>query len=243
MSRRRLSLFGLPYDIPTLWQSANAPPLSYCIKPISVPILDEEKWDDWWEVYAELAFCLLEVEFRWSEPAPYGEGPELPDDEVELLIVQAWSTATEGDLLEILFGKVEDRNLALITSELLVFLTQLVDDLPLDILPRCDNQPGTHVLSRTLEPRLLWSTCTELDDDNCAYPSQALFLEIDVTDLTLWDFIIQRGNTQQEEEEDNDDEEEESSGDSDDFDYVQEEEEDDKEETPTEEKGVAGESS
>ncbi|GBG89254.1 hypothetical protein CBR_g48961 [Chara braunii] len=209
-----------------------------------MPILNEEKWDDWWEMYAELAFCLLEVGFRWSEPAPYGEGLELPDDEVELLIVQAWRTATEGDLLGILFGKVGDGNLALITSQLLVFLTHLVDDLPLDILLRCDNQLGTHVLSRTLEPRLLWSTCTELDDDNCVYPSQALFLEIDVTDLTLWDFIVRRGNGRQgEEESEDDDEEEESREDRDDPDYVQGEEEEDEEGEPAEEETVVGEPS
>ncbi|GBG71029.1 hypothetical protein CBR_g8328 [Chara braunii] len=243
MSRRRLSLFGLPSDIPTLWQSAHAPSLSYRIKQISVSILDEEKWNNWWEAYAELAFCLLEVGFRWSEPAPYGEGPELPDDEVELLIVQAWRTATEGDLLGILFGKVVDGNLTLITNELLVFLTQLVDDLPLDILSRCDNQSGTHVFSRTLEPRLLWSTCTELDDDNCAYPSQALFLEIDVTDLTLWDPIVRRGNARQEEEESEDEEEEKLSEDRDDPDYVQGEEEEDEEGEPAKEEGVAGEPS
>ncbi|GBG63593.1 hypothetical protein CBR_g38659 [Chara braunii] len=151
--------------------------------------------------------------------------------------------ATEGDLLGILFGKVDDGNLALITSELLVFLTQMVDDLPLDILSRCDNQPGTHVLSRTLEPRLLWSTCTEMDGDNCVYLSQPLFLEIDVTDLTVWDPIIQQGNARQEEEEDEEEEEEESREDRDDPDYVQGEEEEDEEGEAAEEEGVVGEPS
>ncbi|GBG89199.1 hypothetical protein CBR_g48907 [Chara braunii] len=243
MSRRRLSLFGLPSDIPALWQSAHTPSLSYRIKQICVPILDEEKWDGWWEAYAKLVFCLLEVGFRWFEPAPYGEGPKLPDDEVELLIVQAWRTTTEGNLLGILFGKVDDGNLAPITSELLVFLTQLVDDLPLDILSRCDNQSGTHMLSRTLESRLLWSTCTELDDDNYVYQSQAPFLEIDVTDLTLWDPIVRRGNARQREEESEDEKEEESSEDRDDPDYVQGKEEEDEEGEPAEEEGVAGEPS
>ncbi|GBG81653.1 hypothetical protein CBR_g32647 [Chara braunii] len=201
----------------------------------------KEKWNDWWEAYAELAFCLLKVGFRYSEPTPYGEGPELLDDVVEILILQAWRTATEGDLLGILFGKVDDGNLALVTSELLVFLTQLVDDLPLDIVSWCDNQSGTHVLSRMLEPRLLWSTCNELDDDNCIYPSQALFLEINVTDLTLWDPIVWRGGARQEEEESEDDEEEESSEDRYDSDYIQGEEEEDEEGEPAEEEAVAGE--
>ncbi|GBG69468.1 hypothetical protein CBR_g4163 [Chara braunii] len=357
MSRRRLSLFGLSSNIPTLWQSAHTPSFSYRVKQISVsilkeekrsdwweayaelvfcllevefcwsepapygegpelpddevellivqawriategdllgilfgkvdvannalitsellefltqlvddlpvdilscvPILNEEKWSDWWEAYTELVFSLLEVEFRWSEPAPYGEGPKLPDDEVELLIVQAWRTAKEKDLLGILFGKVDDGNLALITSEMLEFLTQLVDDLPLDVLSRCDNQSGTHVLSRTLEPRLLWSTCSELDGDNCVYPSQALFLEIDVTDLTVWDPIIRKANARQEEhegeeeckeeeveekeEEEEKKKDEESSRDSDDPDYIQEEKEDEEEEEPAEEEEMVG---
>ncbi|GBG87829.1 hypothetical protein CBR_g45985 [Chara braunii] len=145
-------LLRLPSSIPTLWQSARAPTLSYRIKETSAPLLDEEKWDAWWEDYIELVFCLLGIEFRWSESAPFGEGPEHPEDSVELLIIQAWKTAEEGDLLVIVFGKLEEGNLALITSELLVFLTQLVDDLHPDILSRRDEQPGTHVLSRTLEP-------------------------------------------------------------------------------------------
>ncbi|GBG71802.1 hypothetical protein CBR_g9211 [Chara braunii] len=113
--------------------------------------------------------------------------------------------------------------------------------MPLDILSRYDNQSGTHVLSRTLEPRLLWSTCTELDGGNCVHPSQALFLEIDVTDLTVWDPIIRQGNAWQEEQEgeeegeEEEEEEKESSEDSEDPDYIQEEEEE-----PSGEEEVAG---
>ncbi|GBG73365.1 hypothetical protein CBR_g16079 [Chara braunii] len=151
--------------------SARAPTLSYRVKETSAPLLSEEKWDAWWEDYTELVFCLLEKEFRRSESAPFEEGPEHPEDSVELLIIQAWGTAEEGDLLGIVFGKVEEGGLVLITSELLVFLTQLVDDLHLDILARCDEQPDTDVLTRTLEPHLVWSTCTEIDEDNCLYPS------------------------------------------------------------------------
>ncbi|GBG85540.1 hypothetical protein CBR_g40178 [Chara braunii] len=163
----------------------------------------------WWEDYIEPAFYRLEIEFRWSEAAPFGEGPEHAEDSVELLIIQAWRTAEQGDLLGIVFGKVEEGNLTLITDELLVFLTQLVDDLPLDILSHSDKQPGTHVLSRTLEPHLVWSTCTEIDEDKCLYPSQALYLEIDVTDLTFWDPIARRNAAQDEEIGGADEEEEE----------------------------------
>ncbi|GBG58772.1 hypothetical protein CBR_g172 [Chara braunii] len=215
--------------------SARAPTLSYCVKENSAPLLSEEKWEGWWEDYIELAFCLLEIEFRWSEAAPFGQGPEHPEDNVELLIIQAWRTAEQGDLLGFVFGKVEEGNLTLITDELLVFLTQLVDDLPLDILSRSDEQSDSHVLSRTLETYLVWSTCTEIDEDNCLYPSQALYLEIDVTDLTFWDPIARRNAAQDEEigEADEEEEEEEpSSEERDDPDYV-----------PEREAGIAGGSS
>ncbi|GBG77285.1 hypothetical protein CBR_g23614 [Chara braunii] len=227
MSYGRVSYFGLPSSIPTLWQSARAPTLSYRIKENSVPLLREEKWDVWWEDYIELTFCLLEIKFRWSEAAPFGEGPEHPEDSVELLIIQAWRTAEQGDLLGFVYGKVEEGNLTLITDELLVFLTQLVDDLPLDILSRNDEQPGTHVLSRTLEPHLVWSTCTEIDEDNCLYPSQALYLEIDVTNLTFWDPIARRNAAQDDEigrAEEEEEEEEPSSEERDDPDYIPEKE-------------------
>ncbi|GBG81109.1 hypothetical protein CBR_g31785 [Chara braunii] len=205
--------------------SWRAPTLSYRIKENSAPLLSEEKWDAWWEDYIELAFCLLEIEFRWSEAAPFREGPEHPEDSVELMIIQAWRTAKQGDLLGIVFGKVEEGNLTLIADELLVFLTQLVDDLPLDILSRSDEKTGTHVLSRTLEPHLVWSTCMEIDEDNCLYPSQALYLEIDVTDLTFWDPIARRNAAQDEEIGRTEEEEEEvepSGEERDDPDYVPE---------------------
>ncbi|GBG77887.1 hypothetical protein CBR_g25819 [Chara braunii] len=225
MSHRRVSYFGLPSSIPTLWEFARAPTLSYHVKENSAPLLSEEKRNAWWEDYIELALCLLEIEFRWSEAAPFGEGPEHPEDSVELLIIQAWRMTEQGDLLGIVFGKVEEGNLALITNELLVFLTLLVDDLPLDILSHSDKQPGTHVLSRTLEPHLVWSTCTEIDEDNCLYSSQALYVEIDVTDLTFWDPIARQNAAHDEEiggEDKEEEEEEPSSEERDDPDYVPE---------------------
>ncbi|GBG76034.1 hypothetical protein CBR_g21274 [Chara braunii] len=97
--------------------SAHAPTLSFCIKPLNVLILNEDKWNDWWGAYLEFSFCLVEVIFHWSGPTPGGEGTKVPKDEVELLIVQAWRTETEGELLGIVFGKVEEGNLTLITSE------------------------------------------------------------------------------------------------------------------------------
>ncbi|GBG70861.1 hypothetical protein CBR_g8161 [Chara braunii] len=129
---------------------------------------------------------------------------------------------------------VEEGNLTLITDELLVFLTRLGDDLPLDILSHSDKQLGTHVLSRTLEPHLVCSTCTEIDEDNCLYPSQTLYLEIDVTDLTFWDPIAKQNILHDEEirgANEEEEEEEPSSEERDDPDYV-----------PKREAGIADES-
>ncbi|GBG83392.1 hypothetical protein CBR_g37106 [Chara braunii] len=77
-------------------------------------------------------------------------------------------------------------------------------------------------------------------NEGTTQPHKTLFLEIDVTNLTVWDPIIGRGNERQEEEgEEN--EEEESSEDSEDPDYIQEEEEDREGEEPTtEEEGAGG---
>ncbi|GBG62566.1 hypothetical protein CBR_g31203 [Chara braunii] len=111
-------------------------------------------------------------------------------------------------------------------------LAQLLDNLPLDILSRCDERSTPVALPRTLVPHLLWSTCTELDDDNCYYPSSGHYLVIDVTDLTLWNPIVRRvevgeeaDDEEVEEEKDQETEEEENSGaGSDDPDYCVSEE-------------------
>ncbi|GBG73192.1 hypothetical protein CBR_g12910 [Chara braunii] len=224
MNDHRFSLFNLPSDLPTFSQPAIDPTLSFRIRELSVSILDEDKWNEWWDAYVGLGFCLVDVLFHWAEPAPKAEGGEVRNDKVELLIVQAWRMDMEGELLGILFGKVEIGHLDAITDELLVFLAQLVDDLPLDILSSCDEKSGTDVLARMLAPHLLWSTCTELDGDYCLYPSPSLYLEIDVTDLTLWDPFVRRGNalgaSDEEEEEQEEAKEEESGTDQDDPDYI-----------------------
>ncbi|GBG80545.1 hypothetical protein CBR_g31005 [Chara braunii] len=60
---------------------------------------------------------------------------------VELLIIQAWRTEVEGDLLGFLFGSVRPDHRQQIVQELTTPLTQLVDDLPLDIVSQCDETP------------------------------------------------------------------------------------------------------
>ncbi|GBG69597.1 hypothetical protein CBR_g4427 [Chara braunii] len=56
-------------------------------------------------------------------------------------------------------------------------LTQLVDDLPLDIVSQCDESPVPRVLSRTLTPYLEWSVCLEEQGDNNNPSSQREYLD------------------------------------------------------------------
>ncbi|GBG68393.1 hypothetical protein CBR_g2936 [Chara braunii] len=160
--------------------------------------------DWWWQAYAALSFCLLEVTFHWAAPTDRSAEDEIPDDEVELLLIQGGGMDTEGDFLGIVFEEVRDDHLSSITNEMLVFLTQVLDDLSLEILSHCDERPGTATLARTLEPHLLWSTCTELEGNGYDLPPRGAYLIVDVTDLSTWDPLIRRipiGETSEETEE------------------------------------------
>ncbi|GBG86714.1 hypothetical protein CBR_g41778 [Chara braunii] len=213
MNRHRLSTFTLPSDVPVFWQSAVDTSLSFTTKHLDVSILSALPWGRWWQwqAYVALSFCLLEVAFHWAEPADRTVESEVPDDEVELLLVQAWTTSTEGDFMGIIFGEVRDDNLGSITDELLVFLVQLLDDLPLEIVSRCDERPGTATLTRSLEPHVLWSTCTELDEGSYYLSSRGVHLTVDVTDLSRWDPLVQRPEGQTSEEAQEEEEESEES--------------------------------
>ncbi|GBG68623.1 hypothetical protein CBR_g3164 [Chara braunii] len=90
--------------------------------------------------------------------------------------MQAWRTAVEGDLLGFVFGLVEAGHRQPIVGELLILLTQLLDDLPIDIVSHCDESPAPHILLRTLMPYLQWSACLEGDWDNRSYPSHGNYL-------------------------------------------------------------------
>ncbi|GBG75579.1 hypothetical protein CBR_g20210 [Chara braunii] len=236
MNRHRLSTSSLPSDIPTFWVSAVDPTLSFRIRQLDVPTLDAAKWALWWHAYVALNFFLLKVVFHWAGPADKSEEDEISDDEPKLLIVQAWRTDTEGELLGILFGEVRDSHLDSITYEVLVFLTQLVHDLPLDILSRCDERPGTATLARALAPHLLWSTCTKLVGDHYCYPSEGAYLVINVTDLSFWDPLIRRVNVGETSEEAEEEEKEAVEEEIEEDDHLQYKE---GEETPEEEESEA----
>ncbi|GBG62160.1 hypothetical protein CBR_g29359 [Chara braunii] len=162
---------------------------------------------EWRQAYVALSFCLLEIAFHWVEPSDRSAEDEIPDDEVELLL----RMDTEGDFLGIIFGEVRDDHLSSITDELLVFLTQVLNDLPLEILSHCDERSGIAALVRTLEPHLLWSTCTELEGNGYYLPSRGAYLIVDVTDHSTWDPLIRHvpiGETNEEADEEEEESEE-----------------------------------
>ncbi|GBG83390.1 hypothetical protein CBR_g37104 [Chara braunii] len=95
----------------------------------------------------------------------------------ELLIIQAWKTEVERDLLGFLFRSVRAGHRQQIVQELTIPFAQVVDDLPLDIISQCDKGPVPHVFSRTLTPYLQWWACLEELAGNNNPPSQQLYLD------------------------------------------------------------------
>ncbi|GBG69920.1 hypothetical protein CBR_g4748 [Chara braunii] len=96
---------------------------------------------------------------------------------LELLIIQAWRTEMEGDLIGFLSGSVRPGYRQLIVQELTIPLAQLIDDLPLDIVSQCDESPVPHVLSRALTPYLQWSACLEEPESDNNPPSRQEYLD------------------------------------------------------------------
>ncbi|GBG60806.1 hypothetical protein CBR_g12544 [Chara braunii] len=115
---------------------------------------------------------LYEVELTWTWDSEHRAARE----NVELLIIQAWRTEVEGDLLGFVFGAVEPGHRQTIMWELTIPFAQLVDDLPLDIISQCDESPMPHVLSRRLTPYLQWSACLEDRTEGDSYPLRAKYL-------------------------------------------------------------------
>ncbi|GBG62021.1 hypothetical protein CBR_g28497 [Chara braunii] len=129
-------------------------------------------------------------------------------EDVELLIIQAWRTEVEGDLLGFVFGSVEAGHRQPIVGEFLILQTQLLDDLPIDIIWHCDESPAPHILSRSLTPYLQWSACLEGNWDNCNYPSHGNYLNpAEIINILFFD----RGESTSDDEEEGDEEEEDES--------------------------------
>ncbi|GBG89997.1 hypothetical protein CBR_g50089 [Chara braunii] len=96
---------------------------------------------------------------------------------LELLIIQAWRTDVEGDLLGFLFGSVRPGHRQPITQELVVQLAQLADDLSLDIVSQSGDSPAPHVITRTLAPYLQWTACLEEPGSESTLPSRQEYLK------------------------------------------------------------------
>ncbi|GBG68081.1 hypothetical protein CBR_g1202 [Chara braunii] len=103
------------------------------------------------------------------------------------MIVQAWRTDIEGDLLKFLFGSVRPSHRQLIIVELTVPLAELADDLPLEIISQSDNSPVPHVLTRTLTAYLQWSARQEELGTSCNLPLQRDYLDPrEIIDLAIF---------------------------------------------------------
>ncbi|GBG66270.1 hypothetical protein CBR_g57868 [Chara braunii] len=106
---------------------------------------------------------------------------------LELLIIQAWRTKVEGNLLEFLFGSVRPDLRQPIVHKLTVPLAQLADDLPLEMVSQSDDSPVRHVLTRTLAPYLQWSACLEEPGSHRKPPSQRGYLNPhEIVDLAFF---------------------------------------------------------
>ncbi|GBG60058.1 hypothetical protein CBR_g389 [Chara braunii] len=103
------------------------------------------------------------------------------------MIIQACRTDVEGDLLGFLLRSVRLGHRQLIVQELVVPLTQLVDDLSLDIVSQSDESPAPHILTRTLAPYLQWSACLEEPGSESTLPSRQEYLKSSgVIDLAFY---------------------------------------------------------
>ncbi|GBG72892.1 hypothetical protein CBR_g12612 [Chara braunii] len=117
--------------------------------------------------------CLAGVRLTWTRDEEHRAWIE----DLELLIIQAWRTDVEGDLLRFLFESVRPSHRQLIVQELTVPLPQLVDDLPLEIVSQSDKNPVPHVLTLTLTPYLQWLACLEEPGSGRNPPSQRGYLD------------------------------------------------------------------
>ncbi|GBG80514.1 hypothetical protein CBR_g30975 [Chara braunii] len=98
-------------------------------------------------------------------------------ENLELLIIQAWRTNVQGDLLDFLFGSVQPGRRLLIAQELIAPIVQLADDLSPDIYSLSDDNPALYVLERSLDPYLQWTACLEEPRDEDTLPSRQEYLK------------------------------------------------------------------
>ncbi|GBG88503.1 hypothetical protein CBR_g47974 [Chara braunii] len=160
---------------------------------VSDPVAHLEQWRRWREHFVELSVCLVGVRVTWTRHGDHRQWTEYH----ELLVIQAWRTEVEGDLLGFLFRSVRPDHRQLIVQELTVPLAQLADDLLLEIVSQSDDSPIPHVLTWTLTPYLQWSACLEEPGSGRNPPSQRGYLDPqEIVDLA---FFLDRTASENEE--------------------------------------------
>ncbi|GBG76628.1 hypothetical protein CBR_g22844 [Chara braunii] len=115
----------------------------------------------------------LVIDVTWTQTSEHPAWIE----NLELLIVQAWRTNVEGDLVDFLFGSVRPGRRQLIAQELIAPIVQLADDLSPDIFSQSDDSPAPYVLERSLDPYLQWTACLEEPRDEDTLPSRQEYLK------------------------------------------------------------------
>ncbi|GBG85059.1 hypothetical protein CBR_g39522 [Chara braunii] len=138
-----------------------------------LPLINLGHWRLWRETFEELSFCLAKVQVTWTQTSGHPAWIENP----ELLIIQAWRTNAEGDLLGFLFGSVQPRRRQLIAQELIAPIVQLADDLSPDIYLQSDDSPVPYIFERSLNPYLQWTACLEEPRDEDTLPSRQEYLK------------------------------------------------------------------
>ncbi|GBG72758.1 hypothetical protein CBR_g12326 [Chara braunii] len=112
-------------------------------------------------------------EVTWTQTSEHPAWIENP----ELLIIQAWRTNVEGDLLGFLFGSVQPGRRQLIAQELIAPIVKLADDLSPDIYSQSNDSLAPYILERSLDPYLQWTACLEEPRDEDTLPSRQEYLK------------------------------------------------------------------
>ncbi|GBG89213.1 hypothetical protein CBR_g48921 [Chara braunii] len=148
-----------------LWESATF--------TLTFPLINPGHWRLWRETFEEMSFCLAIVQATWTQTSGHPAWIENP----KLLIIQAWRTNVEGDLLGFLFGSVQPGRRQLIAQELIAPIVQLADDLLPDIYLQTDDSPAPYIFERSLDPYLQWTACLEEPKDEDTLPSRQEYLK------------------------------------------------------------------
>ncbi|GBG74329.1 hypothetical protein CBR_g18740 [Chara braunii] len=139
----------------------------------AIPLINLGHWRLWRETFEELSFCLARVQVTWTGTSEHPTWIENPG----LLIIQAWRTNVEGDLLGFLFGSVWPGRRHLIAQELITPIVQLANDLSPDIYFQSDDGPAPYIFERSLDPYLQWTACLEEPRDEDTLPSRQEYLK------------------------------------------------------------------